>query len=84
MVPSGKPRDLPGLGCCHHELAHPEPTREIHKNGLKCCWEVSEVTQTGGEQRKKWVNMLNEKGFWEGGVIPNTYNDERSLVSFQL
>ena len=32
----------------------------------------------------KWVNMLHEKGFWEGGVIPNTYSDERSLAGFQL
>ena len=30
------------------------------------------------------VNMLNETGFWEGGVIPRTYNDESSLANFQL
>ena len=44
------------------------------------------MTQAGGERAKdkKRVNMLNEKGFWEGGVIPNTSSDERSLASFQL
>ena len=42
------------------------------------------MTQADGERRKKWVNMFNEKGFWEGGVVPNTHNDERSLASFQL
>ena len=34
------------------------------------------MTQAGGERRnKRRVNMLDEKGFWEGGVIPNTYNE---------
>ena len=34
------------------------------------------------EERR--VNMLNEKGIWEGGVIPNACSDARSLASFQL
>ena len=42
------------------------------------------MTQAGGEQRGRSGKMLNEKGFWEGGVIPNTCNDETSLASFQL
>ena len=40
---------------------------------------------------RRWVakeekrgNMLNEKGFWEGGAIPNTYGDVNGLASFQL
>ena len=38
--------------------------------------------QVGGEEKR--VNMLNEKGFWEGGVITNTYGDVNGLASFQL
>ena len=37
--------------------------------------------QVRGEGRKAGVN---EKGFWEGGVIPNTCSDIRSHASFQL
>ena len=32
----------------------------------------------------KGAKVLNEKGFWEGGVIPNMCNDETSLARFQL
>ena len=42
--------------------------------------------QVASEGRKRCVNMLNmlnEKGFWEGGVIPNTYSDVRSIANFQ-
>ena len=42
------------------------------------------MTQARGERRKKRAEMLNEKGFWEGGVIPNTHSDERRLASLQL
>ena len=39
----------------------------------------------GQEQEgRKAVKMLNEKGFWEGGVMPNTYGDVNGLASFQL
>ena len=34
--------------------------------------------------RGKGGKKLNEKGFWEGGVIPNTCSDIRSHASFQL
>ena len=37
-----------------------------------------------GAKEEKRVNMLNEKGFWEGGVMPNTYGDVNGLASFQL
>ena len=37
-----------------------------------------------GSEGKKAVNMLDEKGFWEGGVIPNTCSAIRSPASFQL
>ena len=37
--------------------------------------------QVGSEGRKA-VKVLNEKGFWEGGVIPNTCSDIRSPASF--
>ena len=37
-----------------------------------------------GSEGKKAVKVLNEKGFWEGGVIPNTYGDANGLASFQL
>ena len=40
--------------------------------------------QVASEGRKTCVNMLNEKGFWEGGAIPNTYSDVRSIANFQL
>ena len=33
---------------------------------------------------KRRVNMLYEKRFWEGGVMPNACNEIRSLASFQL
>ena len=39
--------------------------------------------QVGSEGRKA-VKVFNEKGFWEGGVIPNTCSDIRSPASFQL
>ena len=38
--------------------------------------------QVGSEGRK--TRVLNEKGFWEGGVIPNTCSDIRSHAGFQL
>ena len=37
-----------------------------------------------GAKEEKRENVLNEKGFWEGGVIPNTCSDIRSHASFQL
>ena len=37
--------------------------------------------QVGSEGRKA---VLNEKGFWEGGLIPNTCGDVNGLASFQL
>ena len=37
-----------------------------------------------GAKEEKRVNMLDEKGFWDGGVIPNTYGDVNGLASFQL
>ena len=37
---------------------------------------------TWGAKEEKRV--LNEKGFWEGGVIPNTYSEISSHASFQL
>ena len=36
------------------------------------------------EKEERRVNMLNEKGLWEGGVILNTCSDTRSLASFHL
>ena len=39
--------------------------------------------QVGAKEEKR-VKVLNEKGFWEGGVMPNTYGDVNSLASFQL
>ena len=33
------------------------------------------------EERR--INMWNEMGFWEGGVMPNTCSDITSLASFQ-
>ena len=39
--------------------------------------------QVASEEEKQ-VNMLNGKGFWEGGAIPNTYSDAGNLASFQL
>ena len=42
------------------------------------------MTRAGGDRGEKSGKMLNEKGFWEGGVIPNTCDDETSLASFQL
>ena len=33
-------------------------------------------------KEKRRVKILNEKGFWEGGVIPNTCSGIRSLASF--
>ena len=35
-------------------------------------------------KEEKGVNMLNAKGFWEGGVIPNTCGEVKNLSSFQL
>ena len=35
-------------------------------------------------KEERHVKMLNDKGFWEGGVIPNTCSDVRRLASFQL
>ena len=37
-----------------------------------------------GAKEEKRVKALNEKGFWEGGVMPNTYGDVSGLASFQL
>ena len=37
-----------------------------------------------GAKEEKRVKVLNEKGFWEGGVMPNTYGDINGLASFQL
>ena len=37
-----------------------------------------------GAKEEKRVKVLNEKGFWEGGVMPNTYGDVNGLASFQL
>ena len=31
-----------------------------------------------GAKEEKRVKVLNEKGFWEGGVMPNTYGDASS------
>ena len=39
--------------------------------------------QVASEEEKQ-VKMLNGKGFWEGGAIPNTYSDAGNLASFQL
>ena len=39
--------------------------------------------QVGSEGRKA-VKVLNEKGFWEGGAMPNTYGDVNGLASCQL
>ena len=36
------------------------------------------------EAKEEKTRVLNEKGFWEGGVIPNTCSDIRSPASFQL
>ena len=35
-----------------------------------------------GAKEEKRVKMLNEKGFWEGGVMPNTYGDVNGLATF--
>ena len=37
-----------------------------------------------GAKEEKRGKVLNEKGFWEGGVMPNTCGDENGLASFQL
>ena len=37
-----------------------------------------------GAKEEKRVKVLNEKGFWEGGVMPNTYDDVNGLAGFQL
>ena len=37
-----------------------------------------------GAKEEKRVKVLNEKGFWEGGVMLNTYADVNGLASFQL
>ena len=43
------------------------------------------MTQAGGERGEEVAKCyINEKGFWEGGVIPNMCNDETSLARFQL
>ena len=39
------------------------------------------MSRWGAKEEKR---VLNEKGFWEGGVIPNTCSDTRSHASFQL
>ena len=38
--------------------------------------------QVASEGRRR-VKMQNEKGFWEGGVTPNTCSDIRTFASFQ-
>ena len=35
-----------------------------------------------GAKEEKRVKVLNDKGFWEGGVIPNTCSDIRSHAGF--
>ena len=37
-----------------------------------------------GVKEEKRAKVLNEKGFWEGGVVPNTCSDARSHAGFQL
>ena len=37
-----------------------------------------------GAKEEKRVKVLNEKGFWEGGVIPNKCSDIRSNAGFQV
>ena len=37
-----------------------------------------------GAKEEKRVKVLNEKGFREGGVMPNTNGDVNGLASFQL
>ena len=37
-----------------------------------------------GAKEEKRVKVLNEKGFWEDGVMPNTYGDVNGLARFQL
>ena len=37
-----------------------------------------------GAKEEKRVKVLNEKGFWEGAVMPNTYGDVNVLAGFQL
>ena len=39
--------------------------------------------QVASEGRKR-ARILSEKGFWEGGVIPNACSDARSLANFQV
>ena len=34
-----------------------------------------------GSEGKQRVKVLNEKGFWEGGVMPNTYGDVTALLA---
>ena len=54
-------------------------TRNENKCGLR--WGHRQVAS---EDLKKSVNMLDEKGFWEGAMIPKLYSHVRSLASFQL
>ena len=44
---------------------------------------IGDMSSWGAKEEKR-VKVLNEKGFWEGGVIPNTCSDIRSHASFQL
>ena len=39
--------------------------------------------QVASEEEKR-AKVLNEKGFWEGGIIRNTHGKVGSLASFQL
>ena len=38
------------------------------------------MSRWGAKEEKR----VNEKGFWEGGVVPNTCSDIRSHAGFQL
>ena len=57
---------------------------EIYKNGIKRLLGICERDAGRWRARGKGAKRLSEKRFWEGGVIPNTCNDETSLASFQL
>ena len=46
-------------------------------------WDLGDMSRWGAKEEKR-VKVLNEKGFWEGGVMPNTCGDVNGLASFQL
>ena len=44
---------------------------------------IGDMSRRRAKEERR-VKILNEKGFWEGGVIPNTCSDIGSLASSQL